>query len=520
MSGFRFRVVAAALLLAVLPGPVLAQTEQATEDETIGDNGPDEAIAVEIRSAVGGKLKAFYRTRGYWPMWVRDGALGSEADTFVAILESADLDGLDPRRYDPQDLKDLIASARQGTPRDLARAELKLSRTLVDYVRDSRRAPTVEMTYLDKELQPVLPTEMAVLRSAAVAPSLASYLGTVGWMNPIYGRLRNALADYRTSWAALPAVEILPGATLRPGNKGDRVRLLRERLGLAEGAVFDKPLAAALRAFQSAHGLPSDAVAGPMTLAALNRPPEYYERTLLLNLERARALPSGRKRYIVVDAGSARLWMYENGEVRDTMKVIVGTTETQTPMLVGMVRYAILNPYWNMPTNLVSLRLAPKMLEGASLSGMGYEALSDWTHEAQILDPATIDWQAVADGRQEIRVRQLPGKSNAMGRVKFMFPNDLGIYLHDTPDKKLFQDKERHFSNGCIRLEDAQRLGAWLFGKPLEPESDAPEQNVSLPEPMPVYITYLTAAPAEKGIAFSADAYGRDGNGEEQHASN
>ena len=129
---------------------------------------------------------------------------------------------------------------------------------------------------------------------------------------------------------------------------------------------------------------------------------------------------------------------------------------------------------------------------------------------ARSLDADEVDWEALAAGRLELPMRKLPGPDNAMGRVKFMLPNDLGIYLHDTPERELFGKAERRFSSGCVRVEDAQRLGKWLFGKTLKAQSDAPEQHVNLPRPVPVYITYLTAAPAGQSIAFRKDAYGRD----------
>ena len=226
-------------------------------------------------------------------------------------------------------------------------------------------------------------------------------------------------------------------------------------------------------------------------------------------------IPSPRRRHILVDAAAARLWLYEDGEAKDTMRVVVGQPTQPTPMLAGMMRYVVVNPYWNVPPDLVQRRIAPRVLKGeASLSGLRYEALSDWTHDAHVLNQSEIDWQSVAAGGQTLRLRQLPGGNNAMGRVKFMFPNDLGIYLHDTPDKALFKEDDRRFSSGCVRVEDAARLAEWLFRKPLEPKTGDPEEQIYLPEPVPVYITYLTASPTDKGIAFREDAYGRDGDEE------
>ncbi len=153
----------------------------------------------------------------------------------------------------------------------------------------------------------------------------------------------------------------------------------------------------------------------------------------------------------------------------------------------------------------------PKILSGRTLKSMNMEALSDWTENAHVIDPATIDWTAVAAGTQELRVRQVPGPYNSMGKVKFMFPNDLGIYLHDTPERELLAKEERHFSNGCIRLEDAPGLGQWLLGAPLKSLSRDPEQVVQLRAPVPVYITYLTATEGVGGVALLGDVYGRDG---------
>jgi L,D-transpeptidase YcbB len=181
-------------------------------------------------------------------------------------------------------------------------------------------------------------------------------------------------------------------------------------------------------------------------------------------------------------------------------------------MMAGLMRYAVVNPYWNVPPDLVRTRVAPKVLDGGLtyFRSKHYEVLSGWSADAHVIAPQQVDWAGVAAGKEDLRVRQLPGGDNMMGRVKFMFPNDLGVYLHDTPDKQLFKDGERRFSSGCVRVEDAPRLARWLFGKNLTTRSGKPEQQVDLPDPIPVYITYLTAVPGEQGIIFREDAYGRD----------
>jgi murein L,D-transpeptidase YcbB/YkuD len=241
-------------------------------------------------------------------------------------------------------------------------------------------------------------------------------------------------------------------------------------------------------------------------------PPQ--QRIIRANLERARAIPANpARRHIVVDAAGARLWMFENGRVRDSMRVIVGKPSQKTPMLAGLIRFTALNPYWNIPPDLVPNRVAKHVLK----EGTGFlrrdrlELLSDWSDGAHKLDPAKVNWRKVAAGRQLLRVRQLPGPGNMLGSMKFMMPNDLDIYLHDTPDKASFAQADRRLSSGCVRVEDAARLARWLFeGKPPVP-TGAVEQRVDLPEPVPVYITYLTALPAGEGrIAFQQDVYGRD----------
>ncbi|MDX3910767.1 MAG: L,D-transpeptidase family protein [Sphingobium sp.] len=231
---------------------------------------------------------------------------------------------------------------------------------------------------------------------------------------------------------------------------------------------------------------------------------------LRLNLDRARLLPGPWTHHIVVDASSGRLWYYEAGRQAGTMRVVVGTKETPTPMLAGTLQWAIVNPYWNVPTYLARNRIAPKILAGRSLASLKMEALSDWSETPRKLEPSSVDWSAVASGTQEIRLRELPGPSNSMGRVKFLFPNDEGIYLHDTPDRDLLKKTDRHFSNGCIRLENAAELARWLLQKPLRTTSKQPEQAVPLPVQVPVYLIYLTAAATDGGVAFREDVYGWD----------
>jgi murein L,D-transpeptidase YcbB/YkuD len=241
---------------------------------------------------------------------------------------------------------------------------------------------------------------------------------------------------------------------------------------------------------------------------------------LMSNLERARVLPAGG-RYVLVDTAAARLTMFENGRPVDSMKVVVGKQESPTPMIASMIYYATFNPYWNVPDNLVRKNIGPKALKGGEkyLKPQGFQVMSDWTENAQVLPSSSVDWAAVASGQKPIRIRQLPGPTNSMGKMKFNFRNSEDIYLHDTPQKEYFLKATRTLSNGCIRLEDAKRLGRWLMGTEPVPPSDQPELHVKLPQGVPVYVTYLTAQPGADGkLTYLNDAYGWDGRPDRQVA--
>lgn len=493
--------LAAAVTLAMLPAEAFAQPAPAS-------------VQRAIKSADSSReVRAFYKARDYRPLWIRGGSIGPEADRLLHLLDTAELDGLDPGDYRPDALAEAIGRARGGSPKALARAEMLLSRRFAEYVRDSRQPHDTGMTYVDAQLTPAAPTARDALEAAAAASSLGQYLDRMGWMHPIYGELRRALVAQRANWSSA-RVHVPQGPILRAGATGERVRMLRLRLGMQPNGPYDDSVVSAVRSFQSAQGLPQDGLAGPRTLAALNSGSAEQQRVLYVNMQRARALPADQRgRYILVDAAAARLWLYENGRVEDTMRVVVGKSTDQTPMMAGLIRYTVVNPYWNIPPDLVQERIAPKVLsEGVSyLRSNDYQVLSDWSANAEVVDPKSVDWKAVAAGSRELRVRQLPGPDNGMGKMKFMFPNEFGVYLHDTPDKGLLRENDRRFSAGCVRVEDAPRLARWLYGKSLAARSEAPEQQVPLPEPVPVYITYLTAAPEGERIAFRPDVYNRDG---------
>lgn len=440
---------------------------------------------------LGEEIAAFYRDRDFRPLWVERAALRPEAHRLLRMLKGT--------RWRTSDLLAAVDAARAGDPSRLTRADLLLSQAFVGFVREHHRPPpgVRAMRYIDRGLAPEAPGERDLLEEAASAPSLAAHLDRVKHINPAFGGLARGLAAYRARFSRLPQIRLPARPTASE---------LHRRLGSV-------PLAE----FQRVHGLRATGHIDPATIAALNRGAAHYERLITANIERARAIPGRAGRYVLVDAASARLWMIEDGRIADTMRVVVGKRSMPTPAMAGLIRYAVLNPYWHLPPDLIRERAR----KGArAIRAERLDVLSDWTPRARRLDPARVDWRAVASGRRYVNLRQRPGPHNVMGRIKFMMPNDLGIYLHDTPARDLLRRDDRHLSSGCVRLEDADRLARWLFGGPPPRPSGAPEQRVDLPEPVPVYITYLTVLPGGGGVVFQPDAYNRHRALPSRHASN
>jgi L,D-transpeptidase YcbB len=455
-----------------------------------GPGAPTAAPAAAAPLDLGEEIAAFYRARGFRPVWVSGSSLRPQAYQLLRTIEGT--------RWRTAELLGAVAAARGGDPHRLTRADLLLTRAYADHVRELRRPPGRNaMRYIDAGLAPALPSTAAVLAELERAPTPAALRSAVR-VNPVFDGLSRGLASYRDRWSRLPQAALPPAPA---------PEALRRRLGLARDAALPA-LAARLREFQAAHGLAPTGRADAPTVAALNRGAAHFERLILANIERARAIPARPGgRYVLVDAASARLWMIEDGRIRGAMRVVVGKRAMPTPVMAGLIRYAVLNPYWNLPPDLIRERAR----KGArAVRAERLQVLSDWSPQARALDPRRVDWRAVAAGRRFVNLRQTPGPHNMMGRIKFMMPNDLGVYLHDTPHRELLGRADRHLSSGCVRVEDAGRLERWLFAGRVPRPAGTPEQRVDLPEPVPVYIAYFTALPTRGGIVFQPDAYLRD----------
>ena len=378
--------------------------------------------------------------QSFGPRWFGPGS-GAAAQQLVQLLATAQADGLNPKRYNVKGLSRAVAAAQSGNPGAVQQASAMMNSALYAYARDTRRDPNIGIIYIDKELRPSAPSERELLSQAAAAPSLSDYVAKMGWMNPIYGQLRAAIAArmYRTD---------------------------------ASGGC----------SWSISSGLGHSRQARAATLWSIR--------------------PRRGCTCMRTDTSS------------NSMRVVAGRPDpiAQTPMMNAFIRYEALNPYWNSPADITSRKLAPTILkEGrAYFRNRGYEVLSDWSDHAHVIDPMSINWHAVAAG-QKVRMRQKPGPANSMGKMKFMFPNPQGIWLHDTPEREKIDEAARLQSNGCVRLEDAPRLARWLFnGRPPKTQGARPEQKVNLPSPVPLYITYLTAVPSGTSIVYFDDFYGKD----------
>jgi len=237
------------------------------------------------------------------------------------------------------------------------------------------------------------------------------------------------------------------------------------------------------------------------------------------SLDRLRLVPA-KGRAILVDAANAQLMMIEDGAVVDTMKVIVGKPDFATPLLAGKIWYVTFNPYWHIPADVAKRKVAPIVLKRGVkyLTAARYQTVGGFgSDKEEPIDPTTIDWKAVAAGKVEAHIRQLSGPHNMMGKMKFGFANDYGIFLHDTPEKALFAKDKRNLSLGCVRLEHPEALAKWLLGHDPVAPSDDSEQNVRIgDEGVPIYVSYLTARPDGQTIAFADDVYKLDGGSDDK----
>lgn len=466
-------------------------------------------------------LHIFYRAHGHEPLWIGRNGIRSEARLLLDELKRADEEGLNPADYHVQAIEQAMRDAQRGSARKPAILELMLSQAYADYAKDLRqgRIPRRAL-YTEDEMAPPPMTTASVLDDAADAASLEDHIEELDELNFIYAGLREALVKLRRQKAGAQ-VKVPNGETLEPGDRDPRVVALRRRLGVPASPmpeVYDAPVVQAVQAFQRSKGLKADGILGKGTLAYLNAKPDDQEAVIVANMERARWLPADLgDKFLLADTAGFVLRMYENGRQADIMRVVVGKEQQRTPSLVERMEYIEVNPYWNVPQSILEEEVAPAvMANGAGyLAGRDMEVVTGFGDDATVIDPYEVDWSSALAGANGFRVRQRPGPQNSLGRVKFMFPNEHDIYLHDTPADHLFAKELRVFSHGCVRVERPLDLAAWVLGGDavrLREALATPETTqITLPRKLPVYIAYFTAWPRGDGtVEYRPDVYGRD----------
>lgn len=519
----RFFLGAAALACATIAAPAASRAESGA---IVAAARP--AYATALHAALADPdAAAFYASRGDAPLWTSGD--GARAAVLIATLRAADGHGLPVARYRP----DALAAALARTD-DAGRgaAEAALTRAFLQYARDVASGVLEPRSIArDIKVDPPRPHPAALLRAAAAAPNMVAHLAALAPADPGYETLRDryrALSAVAASGDWGPAVPA--GATLRPGDSGPRVAALRARLARlgdlapaapsAADALFDPQLAEAVRRFQARHGLNQDGAVGPATLAAINVSAGFRAGQLAVNLERMRWLnrPLGEKR-IVVNQPDYTVTLFDGDAVLFRERVVVGQPRFKTPEFSDEMEYLVLNPTWHLPRSIATKELLPLLQEDPSVLARRGMRLVRTDGGPLPLDPSAHDFSGYTARNFPYSVKQAPSDDNALGRVKFMFPNGDSIYLHDTPTKKYFARDVRALSHGCVRVQDPLLLATLL----LAPQQADPrgfidavlasgrERYVYLDRPVPVHLTYRTAWIDDAGaLQLRADVYRRD----------
>ncbi len=464
-------------------------------------------------------LRTFYAGRGYAPLWSTQ-----QVDAVRGAIAAAQTHGLRAADYH---LAAIDALRADRTPAGQATLDLLLTDGLL-LLGSHVRAGKVEAGGLTPRWQLLLAdADLPGRLQQAAAPD--AFLNELASSLAGYPRLQQALARYQAiaaagDWPALP-----DGPTLRVGDRAEAVLALRARLAReamdgapddTAGTLFDASLEAAVGRFQARHGLDVDGAVGSQTRLALNTPVNARIDQLVANLERRRWLGAAPgRRQVRVNVAAFTLEAVDGDAVPLRMRVVVGRPYRPSPEFSDRIRYLVLNPYWEVPPSLAAKDKLPLIRRDPGyLAREHMRVLQGWGERPRQIDPASVDWWRVATPLP-YRLRQDPGPWNALGRIKFMFPNVHDVYLHDTPARELFAHAQRGFSSGCIRLQDPLGLADWLLAdqpgwspEALRAAIDSGDtRTVNLREPVPVYLLYWTAWVGSDGaVQFRRDIYGRD----------
>jgi L,D-transpeptidase YcbB len=475
----------------------------------------DQAIAEKLRELLTGKVErildrkkeraaveAFYAGRGYAPLWIADGVANDRAKATIARLKAAESDGLDPSDYPTPDFK-----ASPDRSEALAEAELRLVNSVLTY---ARHAQTGRVHYsrisADIYYEQVFPEPAEILAKMAAAADAGEALRSYNPPHEGYKALRAKLAEARSHRGDSGPARIGGGPMLKPGMQDSRVSMLRRRLGVPSESneTYDKVLAEAVKKFQRQHELSPTGNLNSATIEALNGPRRDRDADIIVaNMERWRWLPRDLgKAYVMVNIPDFTLRVVREGATIWHTKIVTGKPSMPTPLLSESMKFITMNPTWNVPPSIVQNEYLPALQQ-----------------DPMALERIGLKMEYNRDGT--IHIFQPPGEKNALGRIRFNFPNKFLVYQHDTPDKYLFAQEKRAYSHGCMRVENPVKYAEVLLSiarprdnytqERLHRMIGGGEQDISFQNLIPVHLTYQTAFVDEAGkLNIREDVYGRD----------
>lgn len=482
-----------------------------------------------------------YESRNYTPIWVRDSGPKNKARDFLKILQHSGDDALMPSNYRVEEIEKRIKSTDYM---ELVELELLLSRAMLDYGRDVNSG-RVEPSKINSNIRifPKIIGAATLLDRIELADRVGDVFGTMPPQTPRYKRMKVKLAEYRRAAAQGEWTKVPKGEVLKPENHDERVPLIRKLLtqmgdykndialpmtseGTPDLTLYGSEMVTAVKKFQYRHGIDQDGVIGPATLAEMNLPIGARIRQIELNMERRRWMQDNLGDfYVFVNLADQYLKVVKRNEqgkekTIHTAPLVVGKTFHATPVFTKKMTHMVMNPYWNVPSSITRNEYLPKLKrDPGALLRQNIRILKGWGDNAPEVDPFSVDWSQVTKRNFPYRLRQDSGRRNALGKIKFMFPNKFNVYIHDTPSKSLFRRSRRYFSHGCMRVQDPAKLAevllrekskGWSAGRISKTLAAGKKQVVRL-KPFPVHVTYLTAwVNKDMTVHFRNDVYGRD----------
>lgn len=501
---------------AVVPG--LAETKISfSMSKEIGAFGQSVATAASDDEAMAG----FYRDAGFAPIWTGEGQ-EARRSALLAALAGAGAHGLPTKRYDPEVL--IAASKAARTEGDRGRLEVMMTRALLDYAHDVQTGALTPGKVIPLIKRDVPLRDRRANLDAFVAGEPISFLKTLPPRTHAYAQLMRAKFELEQDVAAGGWGPKIDASSLKPGETGPALIQLRDRLVALHylprsvTASYDGTIQKAVQAFQTDMGLEADGVAGTSTIEQLNIGPQARLESVVVAMERERWMNIVRgPRHIWVNLTDFTAKIIDHGRVTFSTRSVIGANsdDRQSPEFSDEMEYMAINPSWNVPRSITTKEYLPMMKRNPNAAGH----LKIVDSRGRVVPRSAINFAAYTDRTFPFSMRQPPSDGNALGLVKFMFPNPYNIYLHDTPSKSLFAREVRAFSHGCIRLSDPFDFAYALLAE----QSDDPvglfksylktgqETNVRLDVPVPVHLVYFTAYPSATGrIEYRRDVYGRD----------